>query len=58
MRRCIERPQDFRRGLREQAQLIDAELQVRSAPNEGATISVTLRIAPEVLGPLDAAAHS
>jgi hypothetical protein len=29
-----------------------------SAPNEGATISVTLRIAPEVLGPLDAAAHS
>jgi signal transduction histidine kinase len=45
-------------GLREQAQLIDAELQVRSAPNEGATISVTLRIAPEVLGPLDAAAHS
>jgi signal transduction histidine kinase len=45
-------------GLREQAQLIDAELHIRSAPNEGATLSVTLRIAPEVLWPLDAAAHS
>jgi hypothetical protein len=38
--------------------LIDAELHIRSAPNEGATLSVTLRIAPEVLWPLDAAAHS
>jgi signal transduction histidine kinase len=45
-------------GLREQAQLIDAELHIRSAPNEGTTLSVTLRIAPEVLWPLDAAAHS
>jgi signal transduction histidine kinase len=45
-------------GLREQAQMIDAELHIRSAPNEGTTLSVTLRIAPEVLGPLDAAAVS
>jgi signal transduction histidine kinase len=45
-------------GLSEQAQLIDAELHIRSAPSEGATLSVTLRIAPEVLWPLDAAAHS
>ena len=45
-------------GLREQSQLIDAELHIRSAPNEGATLSVTLRIAPEVLWPLHAAAHS
>jgi len=45
-------------GLREQAQLIDAELYIRSAPNEGASLSVTLRIAPEVLWPLDAVAHS
>jgi len=45
-------------GLREQAQLMDAELRIRSAPNEGTTLSVTLRIAPEVLWPLAAAAHS
>jgi signal transduction histidine kinase len=45
-------------GLREQAQLIDAELHILSAPNEGATLSVTLRIAPEVLWPLDAAVLS
>ncbi len=45
-------------GLREQAQLIDADLHIRSAPNQGTTLSVTLRIAPEVLSPLDAAAHS
>jgi signal transduction histidine kinase len=45
-------------GLYEQAQLIDAELHIRSAPSEGATVSVTLRIGPEVLWPLDAAAHS
>jgi signal transduction histidine kinase len=45
-------------GLREQAQLIDAELRIRSAPNEGATLLVTLRIAPEVLWPLEGAAHS
>jgi signal transduction histidine kinase len=42
-------------GLREQAQLVDAELQIRSAPNEGTTVTVTLRIVPEMLGPLDAA---
>ncbi|HLZ99911.1 MAG TPA: histidine kinase [Steroidobacteraceae bacterium] len=45
-------------GLREQAQLIDAELHIRSALHEGTTISVTLRVAPEVLWPLDAAACS
>jgi signal transduction histidine kinase len=45
-------------GLYEQAQLIDAQLHIRSAPSEGATLSVTLRIAPEVLWPLDAAAQS
>jgi signal transduction histidine kinase len=45
-------------GLREQAQLIDAELHIRSAPNEGTTLSVSLRIAPEILWPLPAAAHS
>jgi signal transduction histidine kinase len=45
-------------GLREQAQMIDAELHIRSGPNEGTALSVTLRIAPEVLGPLDAAARS
>jgi signal transduction histidine kinase len=42
-------------GLREQAQLIDAELNIESAPNEGTTVTVTLRIVPETLGPLDAA---
>jgi signal transduction histidine kinase len=45
-------------GLREQAQLIDADLRIRSAPNEGTTLTATLRIAPEVLWPLDAAAQS
>jgi signal transduction histidine kinase len=45
-------------GLREQAQLIDADLHIRSAPNEGARLSITLRIAPEVLGPIDAAAQT
>jgi signal transduction histidine kinase len=45
-------------GLYEQAQLIDAQLHIRSAPSEGATLSVALRIAPEVLWPLDAAAQS
>jgi signal transduction histidine kinase len=44
-------------GLREQAQLIDAELQIDSAPNQGTTLTVTLRIVPEALWPLDAAAH-
>jgi signal transduction histidine kinase len=45
-------------GLREQAHLIDAQLQIRSAPNEGTRLSVSLRITPEILWPLDAAAHS
>jgi len=44
-------------GLREQAQLIDAQLQIDSAPNEGTVLTVTLRIVPEILLPLDAAAH-
>jgi hypothetical protein len=35
-----------------------AQLHIRSAPGEGATLSATLRIAPEVLWPLDAAAQS
>jgi signal transduction histidine kinase len=45
-------------GLREQAQMIDADLHIRSTPNKGTTLSVALRIAPEVLSPLDAAAQS
>lgn len=45
-------------GLREQAQLIDADVQIRSAPNGGTTLAVTLRIAPEVLAPLAATAHA
>jgi signal transduction histidine kinase len=44
-------------GLREQAQLIDAQLQIDSAPNEGTVLTVTLRIVPEILSPLDAAVH-
>ncbi|HWJ34632.1 MAG TPA: histidine kinase [Steroidobacteraceae bacterium] len=44
-------------GLREQAQLIDAKLQIDSAPNRGTTFAVTLRIEPELLWPLDAAVH-
>jgi signal transduction histidine kinase len=44
-------------GLREQAQMIDAQLQIDSAPNEGTVLTVTLRIAPEVLWPLDAASR-
>ncbi|MDB6085661.1 MAG: hypothetical protein JWN43_3542, partial [Gammaproteobacteria bacterium] len=42
-------------GLREQAQLIDADLQLDSAPNRGTTLTVTLRILPEMLLPLGAA---
>jgi len=45
-------------GLREQAQLIDADLQIRSAPKEGTAVTATLRIAPEILWPLAAAVHS
>ena len=36
-------------GLREQAQLIDAELRIDSAPQRGTTLTVSLRITPEVL---------
>ncbi len=36
-------------GLREQAQLIGAELCIDSAPNHGTTLTVTLRIVPEML---------
>jgi signal transduction histidine kinase len=39
-------------GLREQAQLIDGDLQVDSSPNGGTTLTVTLRTAPEELQPL------
>ena len=36
-------------GLREQAQLIGAELTVASTPNSGTTLRLSLRIAPEAL---------
>ncbi len=36
-------------GLREQARLIDAELQIDSRPNHGTRLRVVLRIAPEAL---------
>ena len=36
-------------GLREQAQLIGAELQIVSTPNSGTTLRLSLRIAPEAL---------
>jgi signal transduction histidine kinase len=36
-------------GLREQAQLIGAELCIDSAPNHGTTLIITLRIVPEML---------
>jgi signal transduction histidine kinase len=36
-------------GLREQAQLIGAELQLVSAPDSGTTLRLSLRIAPEAL---------
>jgi signal transduction histidine kinase len=35
-------------GIREQAQLIDAELDLRSAPGAGATVKVRLRVGPEM----------
>ena len=35
-------------GLHEQAQLIDAHLQIDSAPNRGTTLTVLLRILPEM----------
>jgi signal transduction histidine kinase len=37
-------------GLREQARLINAELQIDSRPNHGTRLKVLLRIAPEALG--------
>jgi signal transduction histidine kinase len=36
-------------GLSEMAQLIGADLRIDSAPNQGTTVSVTLRIVPEML---------
>jgi signal transduction histidine kinase len=36
-------------GLREQAQLIGAELQIEGAPDSGTTLRLSLRIAPEAL---------
>lgn len=39
-------------GLREQAQLIDGDLQIDSTPNHGTTLVVTLRVVPEELQPL------
>ncbi len=36
-------------GLREQAQLIDADLQIHSACDRGTTVKISLRIAPELL---------
>ncbi|HXQ64168.1 MAG TPA: histidine kinase [Steroidobacteraceae bacterium] len=36
-------------GLREQAQLIGADLRIESAPNRGTTLTLSLRMAPEVL---------
>jgi signal transduction histidine kinase len=36
-------------GLREQAHLIDADLRIDSAPNHGTTLTIQLRIVPEIL---------
>ena len=36
-------------GLREQAQLIGAQLRIDSAPGRGTRLTVTLRVSPEVL---------
>ena len=36
-------------GLREQAQLIGAELEIRSAPNEGTTVRISFPMSPEAL---------
>jgi signal transduction histidine kinase len=36
-------------GLREQAQLIGARLDIESSPDMGTTLSVAVRIAPEAL---------
>jgi signal transduction histidine kinase len=36
-------------GLQEQAQLIGAHLRIHSAPNRGTSVTVTLRMTPEVL---------
>jgi signal transduction histidine kinase len=37
-------------GIREQAQLIDAELDLRSAPGAGAAVKVRVRVGPEMAG--------
>jgi signal transduction histidine kinase len=34
-------------GLREQAELIGAELRIDSVPNEGTVLSVSLKLSPE-----------
>jgi signal transduction histidine kinase len=36
-------------GLREQAQLINAVLDIESAPDQGTTVTITLRVTPEIL---------
>jgi signal transduction histidine kinase len=38
-------------GIREQAQLIDAELELLSAPGAGATVKLRLRVGPEMRSP-------
>jgi signal transduction histidine kinase len=43
-------------GLREQADIIDAQLEIRSAPNGGTTLRVVLRLSPVVFKPLGGAA--
>jgi signal transduction histidine kinase len=46
----LDRPGHFGLiGLREQAQLIGAELQIESTPDRGTTLRLSLRIAPESL---------
>jgi len=40
-------------GLREQAELIGAELHIDSKPNEGTSLRVSLRWAPIVFAPAD-----
>jgi signal transduction histidine kinase len=42
-------------GLREQAQLIDADLQIQSARNRGTTLRIVLRVAPTAFKPMDVA---
>jgi signal transduction histidine kinase len=39
-------------GLREQAEIIDAELDIQSVPNQGTTFRVVLRLSPVVFKPM------